>query len=207
VSGQAAKRAFDVAVALVALLVLAPVFLLVALAVKLDSRGPVFFRQERVGRAGRRFRIIKFRTMTVESGRRAAAVCVGADRRVTRVGAVLRRCFLDEAPQLLNVLVGDMSLVGPRPETPEYAALLTPAERAVLTVRPGMAGPSTLVYSASEADLLAAHDDPERFYREHLLHARIAADLRYLTDGGLAEDLRILARTARMVVSGFRGQG
>jgi lipopolysaccharide/colanic/teichoic acid biosynthesis glycosyltransferase len=198
------KRAFDVAVAGGGLVVLAPVFVVVALAIKLDGRGPVLFRQERVGRGGRPFRIIKFRTMTVDAGTSVAAVCVAGDQRVTRVGSLLRRCFLDEAPQLLNVLKGEMSLVGPRPETPEYAALLTPGERAVLTVRPGMAGPSTLAYSAAEADLLASHDDPDRFYRDHLLHERIAADLRYLAERGLAEDLRILARTARMIVSGLR---
>ena len=196
-----AKRAFDAAASAIVLFVLAPLFAIIAISIKLDSRGPVFFTQQRVGRGGRPFRIVKFRTMVADADRRGPNVSATHDLRITRVGEFLRRCFLDEAPQLVNVLTGDMSLVGPRPETPEYVALLNAEQRRVLSVRPGMTGPSALAYSPGEAATLAAHDDPDRYYRERLLHERIAADLRYLDDGGLRADARILARTAVVVAA------
>jgi lipopolysaccharide/colanic/teichoic acid biosynthesis glycosyltransferase len=197
------KRAFDIAAALVVLLLLAPLLIVVALAVKLSSRGPVFFKQERIGRGGRRFRMLKFRTMVADAERLGPNVSATQDRRITAVGRMLRRCFLDEAPQLMNVLRGDMSLVGPRPETPEYVELLSPGQRRVLTIRPGMTGPSTIAFSAVEADILAAQDDPDRYYRDHLLHARISADLEYIEGASLGADLRILGRTALLVVAGM----
>jgi lipopolysaccharide/colanic/teichoic acid biosynthesis glycosyltransferase len=195
------KRAFDIGVALVVLIVLTPLLLIVAVAVKLSSPGPLFFRQERVGRHGRPFRIFKFRTMVVDAV--GPNVSATHDRRITRVGALLRRSFVDEAPQLLNVLKGDMSLVGPRPETPEYAALLTGEERRIFEVRPGMTGPSTLTYSAQEAEILSHQDDPDRYYRDRLLHERVAADLSYLQDTSLARDVRILLGTAGLVGAGL----
>ena len=203
-SAAAAKRAFDLVLSSIGLLFLAPVFAIVAVAIKLDSPGPVFFRQVRVGRAGGRFRIVKFRTMIADADRWGTNVSAARDPRVTRTGAFLRRTFLDEAPQLFNVLKGDMSLVGPRPETPEYAALLSPEERRVFSIRPGMAGPSTLAYSRDEAAILAGQEDPDRYYRERLLRERVRADLEYLHGPSLATDARILARTARMVLSGIR---
>jgi lipopolysaccharide/colanic/teichoic acid biosynthesis glycosyltransferase len=193
------KRGFDVVVAGAALLLLAPLLALVALAVKLSSPGPALFRQQRIGRGGEPFMLLKFRTMV--SGAAGPNVSAVHDARVTRVGAVLRRSFLDEAPQLVNVVRGDMSLVGPRPETPEYAALLDSDERRILAVRPGMAGPSTIAFSAAEAALLAGRPDPDRYYREHLLHLRARADLGYAP--GLGADLRILGRTALMVAAGL----
>jgi lipopolysaccharide/colanic/teichoic acid biosynthesis glycosyltransferase len=197
------KRAFDVAAALMVLLLLAPLLIVVALAIKLSSPGPVFFKQERIGRGGRRFKMLKFRTMVANAERLGPNVSATQDRRITALGRVLRRCFLDEAPQLVNVLRGDMSLVGPRPETPEYASLLSPGQRRVLTVRPGMTGPSTIAYSAVEAEILAAQEDPDRYYRDHLLHARISADLEYIERASLGADLRILGRTALLVAAGL----
>jgi lipopolysaccharide/colanic/teichoic acid biosynthesis glycosyltransferase len=191
------KRAFDTAASLLGLVLLAPAFAAIAAVIKRDSSGPVFFTQQRVGRGGEPFRIIKFRTMVVDA--RGPNVGGADDPRVTRVGALLRRCFLDEAPQLINVLRGEMSLVGPRPETPEYVAALNEEERRVLAVRPGMAGPSTLAYSGGEAALLAGRGDPDRYYRERLLHERVAADLRYVP--GLRADLRILGRTTGMIAA------
>jgi lipopolysaccharide/colanic/teichoic acid biosynthesis glycosyltransferase len=200
------KRVVDVVVSSAGLVMLAPVFAVVSVVVKLDSPGPVLFRQQRVGRNGEPFEILKFRTMV--AGRAGAGPNVSAtdDARITRVGAVLRRSFLDEAPQLLNVLRGDMSLVGPRPETPEYASLLTPDERRILSVRPGMAGPSTLAYSAVEAALLAKRDDPDAYYRQTLVHARASADLQYLGAASLLTDLRILTRTCALVLGGLMGR-
>jgi lipopolysaccharide/colanic/teichoic acid biosynthesis glycosyltransferase len=204
-TSRVVKRAFDAAVAALALIVLAPLFALVAIAVKLDSRGPVFFKQERVGRGGRPFRMIKFRTMVAERAWRGPNVSAHQDPRVTRIGSLLRRSFVDEAPQLINVLKGDMSLVGPRPETPEYALLLTPEERRILSVRPGMAGPSTLAYSRDEPAILARHEDPDSYYRNHLLHDRVAVDLAYLERPTVVEDIRILALTCVYVLAGLTG--
>jgi lipopolysaccharide/colanic/teichoic acid biosynthesis glycosyltransferase len=198
------KRLSDVVLAGTCLLLLAPVFALIALAVKLDSPGPVFFRQLRVGRGGEPFLMFKFRTMVQDAQHLGANVSATGDPRVTRVGRWLRRCFLDEAPQLLNVLRGDMSLVGPRPETPEHAARFSPEERRILSLRPGMAGPSTLAFSREEAELLARQEDPERYYTERLLHDRARADLAYLDQPTALGDVRILGRTALCVLGGLR---
>jgi lipopolysaccharide/colanic/teichoic acid biosynthesis glycosyltransferase len=154
----------------------------------------VFFSQERVGRDGRPFRIHKFRTMVPGAERLGANVSPAGDPRVTRVGGVLRRSHLDELPQLLNVLVGEMSLVGPRPETPEFVALYSPGERRVLSVRPGLAGPSTLAYR-HEAAMLAASDDPGRLYVESILHDRVRLDLTYLERRSLRYDLGVMLAT------------
>jgi lipopolysaccharide/colanic/teichoic acid biosynthesis glycosyltransferase len=201
--GARRKRAFDVAVSSAGLAALSPVLGIVAVIVKLDSRGPVFFSQERVGKDGQPFRIIKFRTMVVDAERLGPNVSGTHDRRLTRSGSFLRHTFLDEAPQLVNVLKGEMSLVGPRPETPEYVALLTDEERRILSVRPGMTGPSTLEFSAGEADILAAQEDPDRYYRDHLVHERARSDLRYLEVASLREDGRILAGTGALVLRGL----
>jgi lipopolysaccharide/colanic/teichoic acid biosynthesis glycosyltransferase len=201
---MATKRAFDVLISAAALVVLAPLLAAVAAAIKLGSRGPVLFRQVRIGRDGEPFTMLKFRTMVAGADRLGPNVSATRDARVTRVGAVLRRSFVDEVPQLVNVLRGEMSLVGPRPETPEYVALLSDDERRILTVRPGMAGPSTLAYSVGEAAMLEDVEDPDRHYRDHLLHLRVRADLDYLGRTGIRQDVRILANTQRAVLSGLR---
>jgi lipopolysaccharide/colanic/teichoic acid biosynthesis glycosyltransferase len=192
------KRAFDVAVSLAAIIVLIPVLVVIAVAVKLDSPGPVLYRQERVGRNGR-FRLLKFRTMVVDADRLAPNVSATGDPRVTRLGRFLRRWYLDELPQLLNVLRGDMSLVGPRPETPEFVALLTPEERRLLTVRPGLAGPSTLAFM-NEAELLAEAADPVSHYATTILHDRVRADLSYLEHRSIRYDIRLLCAQVLAIV-------
>lgn len=193
------KRGLDLFVATVALMLSAPLFALVALCIRLDSPGPVFFRQERVGRGGRVFRIHKFRTMVVDAPARGPGITVGEDARVTRVGRFLRRHKLDELPQLLDVLAGHMSLVGPRPELPGYVALYPSELRAqVLSVRPGITDPASLKY-ADEASLLAAAADPEREYREVLLPAKLRESADYIRRATLASDLRVLARTAALL--------
>lgn len=189
--GDVTKRVFDIVVSLIALLLLSPVLLLIALSVLLDSGHPVLFRQTRVGLHGRTFRLLKFRTMVVGADRMAPNVSATDDPRVTRVGRVLRRWYLDELPQLLNVVKGDMSLVGPRPETPEFVAAFTAEERQVLTVKAGIAGPSTLAFM-DEADRLAAADDAVALYEERLLHERVRADLSYLQRRSLGYDVRLL---------------
>ena len=189
------KRIFDLLFSAVALLVLAPCFVLVGLAIRWDSAGPVLFRQERVGRGGRLFRIRKFRTMVVDAPARGPAITIGQDPRITRVGAWLRRTKLDELPQLIDVLCGHMSLVGPRPEVPQYVALY-PADlrERVLSVRPGITDPVSLKL-ADEARVLAASADPERTYREELLPAKLREAVAYAEQASLWSDLRIIAAT------------
>ncbi|HET6518817.1 MAG TPA: sugar transferase [Geminicoccaceae bacterium] len=192
-----AKRALDLLGASAGLLLLlAPAALAVALAVKLDDGGPVFFRQTRIGRHGVPFRIWKFRTMVVDAGRRGGPLTVGRDPRVTRVGRVLRRTKLDELPQLLNVLAGGMSLVGPRPELPEYVRLYTPGQRRVLDLMPGMTDPASIAFR-HEADLLARAADPERFYVERIMPEKIRLNLAHAArGGGVPSDLRVILATA-----------
>jgi lipopolysaccharide/colanic/teichoic acid biosynthesis glycosyltransferase len=181
------------------LVVLSPVLVAIAAAVRLSSRGPVLFRQVRVGRGGRPFEIYKFRTMVVGADRVAANVSPAGDRRVTRVGRLLRASYLDELPQLVNVVKGEMTLVGPRPETPEFVALYDATERRVLEVRPGMVGPSTLAFM-DEATRLAGVEDPEEFYRTCLVHERVRLDLGYLEQRSAASDLQLLVRQAAAIL-------
>lgn len=189
-----AKRLFDIVLSLLLLVLLAPLLLATALAVRLDSPGPVLYRQQRVGRHGVPFTLLKFRSMRAGAG--GLPLTVGADARITRVGRWLRTSRLDELPQLVNVLRGEMSLVGPRPEVPRYVALYPPAlrERA-LAVRPGLTDPASLAY-IDEAALLAAAADPEREYVERILPAKLAQAAAYADRATLASDLAVLARTA-----------
>ena len=189
------KRLFDIVGASVALLLLWPLLLAVALWIKLDSPGPVFFRQERVGRHGVPFRIHKFRTMVIDAPARGLQITVGADPRITRAGAFLRRTRIDELPQFIDVLQGTMSLVGPRPEVPRYVALYPSAlrERA-LAVRPGITDPSSIEFIA-EAERLARAADPEREYVEVILPQKVRAAAEYAEQATLWSDLRVLWRT------------
>jgi lipopolysaccharide/colanic/teichoic acid biosynthesis glycosyltransferase len=193
------KRAFDVCVSIVGLILLSPLFAGIAIAIRYTSPGPVLFRQLRIGLCGRPFMILKFRTMVARAPSLGPNVSPADDPRVTRIGAFLRRRYLDEIPQLLNVIRGDMSVVGPRPETPEFVALYTPRERRVLEMRPGMAGPSTLAFE-SEAQVLAATDDPYRHYVDHLLHERVGADLEYVDRQSFLYDLHVIVKSVLMVL-------
>ncbi len=193
------KRALDVAVSLIALLLLWPLLLALALAVRLDSAGPALFRQERVGLHGRPFRIHKFRTMRA-GGAAGPLVTAGGDARITRVGRVLRRHKLDELPQLWDVLRGAMSLVGPRPEVPHFMALYPDeARRVILSVRPGITDPASIAFRDEEA-LLAAAPDPERAYVETVMPLKQRPYLDYVRQRSLAGDLRILLRTAAVLL-------
>lgn len=196
-----AKRLFDVLVSVSALVLLSPLLLLVALAVKLDSPGPVFFRQQRVGRHGVPFSIHKFRTM--HAGAAGLPLTVGADARITRVGRFLRRTRIDELPQFIDVLQGTMSVVGPRPEVPRYVAHYPPALRArALAVRPGITDPASLAY-IDEAGQLARAADPERAYIEDILPAKLALAADYAERATLWTDIAVLGRTVLRLL----GQG
>jgi lipopolysaccharide/colanic/teichoic acid biosynthesis glycosyltransferase len=193
------KRLFDVCAAGLGLLLLSPLLLAIALWIKLDSPGPVFFRQERVGRHGVPFRIHKFRSM--RTGASGLQLTVGVDPRITRAGAWLRGKRLDELPQLIDVLQGTMSLVGPRPEVPRYVAHYPPALReVVLAVRPGVTDPSSLDF-LDEASLLAAAADPEREYIERILPVKLQRAADYARQASLWSDLGVLLRTLRRLLS------
>lgn len=195
---MALKRAFDIVFASVALLLLLPLLALFALAVALSSPGGAFFRQVRVGRGGREFRLLKFRSMRPGSEARGQLTIGGRDPRITPVGRFLRKTKLDELPQLWNVLAGDMSIVGPRPEVPRYVALYTAGQRAVLGVRPGITGMASLDY-VDENELLAKASDPERAYVEEVMPAKLALDLRYVRERSMLLDLRIIWATVKLM--------
>jgi lipopolysaccharide/colanic/teichoic acid biosynthesis glycosyltransferase len=192
-----AKRLFDIVLSAAGLVALSPLLLAIAAWIRLDSRGPVFFRQERIGRHGVPFRIHKFRTMV--HGGQGALITVGADRRITRAGAVLRRAKLDELPQLIDVLQGTMSLVGPRPEVPRYVALYPDAMRdKVLSVRPGITDVASLEYR-DEGERLARAADPEHEYVHVVMPAKLQLAAHYVDHASLAFDLRLILRTLKLV--------
>ncbi|HET8924046.1 MAG TPA: sugar transferase [Candidatus Acidoferrum sp.] len=188
------KRWLDIVCSFAGLIVLSPIFLLVALAVKLTSNGPIFFRQTRVGQFGDLFRILKFRTMRVENAVGASLITASGDPRITPVGRFLRKTKIDELPQLMNVLLGEMSLVGPRPEVSKYVAIYSESQRLVLLIQPGITGLAAM-NNAQEDELLAAQQDKERFYRAVLLPAKVAIDMAYCKNVRFTEDLRIIFAT------------
>jgi lipopolysaccharide/colanic/teichoic acid biosynthesis glycosyltransferase len=191
------KRLFDLLCAGAGLVLLAPLLLGIALWIKIDTPGPVFFRQQRVGRFGALFRIHKFRSMRADAAQSGPQITVGADPRITRAGHFLRRTKLDELPQLLDVLAGTMSLVGPRPEVPRYVALY-PAELRdkVLSVRPGITDPASIAYR-DESALLAQAVDPERVYIEQVMPAKLRYAAMYVEGMSLRNDLRLIGATLR----------
>jgi len=189
-----AKRCLDLILTILGLLVIWPVLFVVALLIKLRDAGPVFFRQERVGRGGRLFRIWKFRTMVVDAEKRGASLTVGQDPRITRMGHWLRKSKLDELPQLFNVLCGEMSLVGPRPEVPRYVAMYTPEQRQVLALTPGITDLASIKYR-NESDLLAHADDAERVYIEEVMPEKIAINLEYAKHSHIGSDCAVILNT------------
>ena len=196
-----AKRLFDLAAAVLGLVLLGPLLLAVAAWIKLDSPGPVFFRQERVGRYGVPFRIHKFRTMSHAPSTDGPQITVGADTRITRAGAFLRQAKLDELPQLIDVLLGRMSIVGPRPEVPRYVAIYPPELRdKVLSVRPGITDFASIQFR-DESALLAQSADPEREYTEVVMPAKLRLAAQYVDQATLATDLRLIGRTLKALVA------
>lgn len=196
------RRAIDVVVSAGVLLLAAPFVVLIWSAVRLTSRGPGFYPATRVGEAGRTYRMWKFRSMTDGRTSDGPAVSLGKDVRVTRIGTWLRATKLDEIPQFWNVLVGQMALVGPRPESPELARFWTPQQAVIARFRPGITGPSQLRYSALEDDLeLPDGVSPEDYYVEHIMPLKIRCDLEYMESRTLRSDLRVLLDTGRGMLS------
>ena len=193
------KRAMDIAISGCALAVIWPVLLLIALAIKIDDPGPVFYRQVRVGKDGKEFRIFKFRTMVVDADKKGLAITVGRDNRITRMGRILRKTKLDELAQLINVFIGEMSFVGPRPEVPKYVNMYTPYQRQVLLVRPGITDYASIAYR-NENDMLEGAQDPERMYIDVIMPDKIELNMKYLREISLAADIRLILSTIIAVI-------
>ena len=185
------RRLLDLAASASGLVLLSPLFAVLAVAVKASSAGPVFHRGERIGRGGKAFTLYKFRSMRV--GDSGPAITRAGDPRVTAVGRFLRRTKLDELPQLINIAIGDMSLVGPRPEAPRYVAMYDEEQRRILSVRPGLTSPASLAFRSEEEQLVGP--DWERLYVETIMPAKLRIDLEYIGRRTLASDLRVIART------------
>jgi lipopolysaccharide/colanic/teichoic acid biosynthesis glycosyltransferase len=193
------KRLLDISAALLGLLVTSPILLMSALAIKLTSRGPVLFRQERVGQNFRPFRINKFRSMVVDAPNQGRAITAGADPRITGIGHFLRKTKLDELPQLWNVLVGEMSLVGPRPEVAKYVELFHQDYEEILLVRPGITDPASIEFR-NESELLGQAADPEVEYVRNILPRKITLSRTYIRERSFLGDLGIILRTFLKIV-------
>ena len=194
------KRLFDFFFSLLGVIMLLPLFLFISLWIKIDSSGPVFFRQERVGRFGKSFRIFKFRTMCLDAEAKGRQITVGEDPRITRSGRFLRHYKLDELPQLLNVVSGEMSLVGPRPEVPRYVALYPAAVREqVLSVPPGITDYASIEYKDENA-ILGRAADPDRAYIEEVMPVKLGYYQRYVAERSLWVDFMLIMKTLKVII-------
>lgn len=194
------KRIFDIVASGCGLVLLSPLFLILAVWIKLDSPGPVFYRQVRVGRHNRDFRIFKFRSMREGSDQGSLVTIGGHDSRITRSGYILRKFKLDELPQLLNVFVGDMSMVGPRPEVRHYVNYWTPEQMHVLDVRPGITDPASIKFR-NENELLEKAENPEEYYINVIMQEKIRLYLEYVEHHSLWYDIRLIFQTIRVVLT------
>ena len=192
------KRIFDITLSLFGLIILLPFMLIIAILIKLDSKGPVFFKQIRVTKNGREFKIFKYRTMRVGSDK-YSQITVGKDDRITKIGSFLRKYKLDEIPQLINVLIGDMSLVGPRPEVPKYVAFYTDEQKEILKVRAGITDYASIEFS-NENDLLALEEDPEKAYIEKVMPKKIELNKKYILEISILTDIKIILLTIKKIL-------
>jgi lipopolysaccharide/colanic/teichoic acid biosynthesis glycosyltransferase len=192
------KRFFDVVVSLFILIVLFPVFIVISLLIVLGSKGPVFYRQIRIGKNGEEFRIFKFRTMYTGSDK-SGLITIGKDRRITSTGYFLRKYKLDELPQFINVVTGDMSIVGPRPEVKKYVQMYSEQQRKVLEVKPGITDYASIEYS-DENDLLGKSSDPEKEYVQVIMPAKLNLNLKYISDQGFFTDIKIILLTLKKII-------
>lgn len=194
------KRTFDIVMSGLGLVCLSPLFLVLAVWIKCDSKGPVFYRQVRVGRNNKDFRLFKFRSMRPDSDKLGLITVGGHDPRVTRSGYYIRKYKLDEFPQLINVFKGDMSLVGPRPEVRKYVNMYTPEQMHVLDVRPGITSLASIRYR-NENDILAEAEDPDRCYIEKIMPEKIAIDMEYVGKASLWTDIKLIFSTFREIIA------
>ena len=194
------KRLFDIVASGCGLLVLSPVLLVVAIWIKLDSRGPVFYRQVRVGYKNKDFRIFKFRSMRIGSDKGSLVTIGGRDPRITRSGYFIRKYKLDELPQLINVFIGDMSLVGPRPEVRHYVDYWTPDQMHVLDVRPGITDPASIKFR-NENELMGQAENPEEYYINVIMQEKIKLYLEYVENASFLYDLKLIFKTFKVIIS------
>lgn len=194
------KRLFDIVVSCFGLLLLLPLFIVVAVWIKVDSAGPVFYRQLRVGRYNQDFYIYKFRSMRVGADKGSLVTIGGRDPRITRSGYLIRKYKIDELPQLINVLRGDMSLVGPRPEVRHYVNYWTPEQLHVLDVRPGITDPASIKFR-NENELMAQVDDPETYYINVIMQEKIKLYLEYVKNASFGYDLKLICKTIKVILS------
>lgn len=194
------KRLFDIISSGCGLIVLSPIFIVIAIWVKLDSKGPVFYRQIRVGKDNKDFKLFKFRSMKIGADRQGLITVGGRDPRVTRSGYYIRKYKLDELPQLINVFIGDMSVVGPRPEVRKYVDLYTPGQMRVLSVRPGITDLASIRYR-NENELLETVDDPETYYREVIMQDKLKINLEYVDNRSFWGDIKLIFATLYAVVA------
>lgn len=193
------KRCFDIFFSLLGILFLLLLFLFVAIAIKCSSKGPVLFKQERVGKNGKTFKIWKFRSMVVDAEEKGRQITTDGDSRITKVGKFIRKTKIDELPQLFNVLSGKMSFVGPRPEVPRYVELYTEEQRKVLTVKPGITDLASIEYR-NENDLLKEAEDPDRKYIEEIMPAKLELNLKYIEKAGFFYDIGLIFKTVFKVI-------
>lgn len=194
------KRTFDIIASGLGLVCLSPLFALLAIWIKLDSKGPVFYKQTRVGRNNKDFRLFKFRSMRPDSDKFGLITVGGHDPRVTRSGYFIRKYKLDEFPQLINVFKGDMSLVGPRPEVRKYVDMYTPEQMKVLSVRPGITSLASIRYR-NENEILAEAEDPDRCYIEQVMPDKLKIDLEYVDNAGFLNDIKLIFATFKEIIT------
>lgn len=194
------KRLFDIIASACGLIVLSPLFLILAIWIKVDSEGPVFYKQLRVGRNNRDFLLYKFRSMRVGSDKQGLITVGGRDSRITRSGYLIRKYKLDEFPQLINVFVGDMSLVGPRPEVRKYVDMYTPEQMQVLTVRPGITDLASIRYR-NENELLEQAADPDSYYEQVIMQDKLRINLEYVANHSFWNDIKLIFRTFWEIVA------
>lgn len=194
------KRLFDIFLSGFGLILLSPLFLVIAIWIKLDSRGPIFYRQVRVGRNNTEFKIFKFRSMRIGSDKGSLVTIGGRDPRITRSGYFIRKFKIDELPQLINVFIGDMSLVGPRPEVRHYVNYWTPEQMHVLDVRPGITDPASIKFR-NENELLAKADDPEKYYIEVIMQEKIRLYLDYVEKSSFWYDIKLIFQTFKVIIT------
>jgi lipopolysaccharide/colanic/teichoic acid biosynthesis glycosyltransferase len=193
------KRTFDMVMSSIGLILLSPFFLIISILIKMDSKGPILFKQTRVGRYEKDFKILKFRTMVTDAEKRGAQITVGRDSRITRVGHLLRKSKLDELPQLLNVFKGDMSLVGPRPEVPRYTQYYDEVQKRIFEIRPGITDYASIKYR-DENEILALSKDPEKTYIEEIMVDKLKLNLEYLEKRSLITDIKIIFKTLYKII-------
>ncbi len=193
------KRIFDIVVSIIGLLILSPVFLVISIVIKLDSNGPIFFKQTRIGKNYKQFKILKFRTMILDAENKGMQITVDGDRRITKLGHFLRKFKIDELPQLINVLIGDMSFVGPRPEVPKYVAMYDENQRSILKIKPGITDLASIKYR-DENLLLLRSTDPEKAYIEDIMPKKIELNIKYIRKISVFYDIYLILYTIIKII-------